>query len=264
MATRSIPMRRAAPRPSDISPCRTGLRRAGRSLLQAILVLGTAPIVSGCSNTSGHEYFPLASGWSWEYALYSKTMLFESRGKYVVDNIGPAMRGNVRTLAQKVQGGNLYYYRREPDGIHRIGIKRAEGSTLKDSGRDLLVMPSPLKVGKSWSQATVTGVLQTEVDPFRRIYNLRAKVPMTYRVESADELVRVPAGRFAHCVKIRGVGSVHVRPDKTIGPLSVHIEHTDWYAPGVGLVKTVRRESTDSHWLARGRYTLELVRFTRD
>ena len=219
---------------------------------------------SGCSDSSDHEYFPLAPGFNWEYALHSKTMLFESHAKYIVDNIGPAMRGNARALAQKVQGGNIYYYRIEPDGVHRTGIRRAEGSTLKDSERDLLVLPSAPKVGASWSQATVTGVLQTEVDPFRRIYNLRATVPMTYTVESVEETVSVPAGRFTRCLKVHGTGNVHVRPDKTLGPLLVHVENTDWYASGIGLVKTVRHESTDSKWLADGRYTLELVRFTHD
>lgn len=233
-------------------------------IARAVMVLTSVSLGGGCSDSSNHEYFPLKPGFNWEYALHSKTMLFESHAKYIVDNIGPAMRDNVRTAAQKVQGGNVYYYRIEPDGIHRIGIRRAEGSTLKDSKRDLLVLPSTLNVGASWSQATVTGVLQTEVDPFRRIYNLRATVPMTYTVESVADIVRVPAGRFTHCLKVHGAGNVRVRPDKTLGLLSVHVENTDWYAPGVGLVKTVRRESTDNHWLANGRYTLELVRFARD
>lgn len=228
------------------------------------MLLGAVLLISACSDSGKSRYFPLQTGLNWEYSLYSKTMLFESHAKYIVDNIGPAMYGDLRTIAQKVQGGDMYYYRREADGIHRIGIRRVEGSTLKDSKRDLLVLPEPPDVGRSWSQNSVTGVLQTEVDPFRRIYTLRAEVPMTFRIESADDVVRVPAGRFEHCLKIHGTGSVEVRPDKTIGQLTVHVDHTDWYAPGVGLVKTVRHESSDNKLLAKGEYILELVRFARD
>lgn len=237
---------------------------AGALIARTAVVLTAVSLASSCSDASNHDYFPLEPGFNWEYAVHSKTMLFESHAKYIVDNIGPASHGNTRAVAQKVQGGNIYYYRIEPGGIHRIGIRRAEGSTLTDSSRDLLVLPSAIKVGARWTQATVTGVLQTEVDPFRRIYNLRATVPMTYTVESVEDTVTVPAGRFAHCLKVRGEGNVHVRPDKTLGRLSVHVENTDWYAPGVGLVRTVRHETTDSHWLAEGRYTLELLRFARD
>jgi hypothetical protein len=39
----------------------------------------------------------------------------------------------------------------------------------------------------------------------------------------------------------------------------VDVEHTDWYAPGVGLVRSERRETSDSPYLKPGTYVQELT-----
>ena len=43
-----------------------------------------------------------------------------------------------------------------------------------------------------------------------------------------------------------------------VGIVEVHVAITDWYAPGVGLVKRERREWTDSPFINDGEYRLEL------
>jgi len=41
----------------------------------------------------------------------------------------------------------------------------------------------------------------------------------------------------------------------------VTVEHHEWYAPGVGLVKATRSESAESPFLKAGYYAQELVSY---
>ena len=83
-------------------------------------------------------------------------------------------------------------------------------------------------------------------------------VMLTYRISSQNESVTVPAGRFEHCIKVTGAGSTTVPVDRATAKAPVTVEHADWYAPGVGLVKSVRREHSESVFLQDGEFTLEL------
>ncbi len=67
---------------------------------------------------------------------------------------------------------------------------------------------------------------------------------MTF-VESIDDLVTVPAGTFEQCVKIKSFGktSRQKRIAFSIVTEEYSLELTDWYAKGVGLVKTIANES---------------------
>ena len=79
-----------------------------------------------------------------------------------------------------------------------------------------------------------------------------------------DDTVSVAAGTFRHCLRVRSRGSLFAGKtlQQFMGINDIDIDQTEWYAPGVGLVKTVRREFTTPGEF-KNTYTQELVSYSR-
>jgi hypothetical protein len=243
---------------------------AWRWLLAAIALL------PGCADR-GHNYFPLGQGWWWQYGVAVRTMDGESRQKYVLAGLAPVEVGDVLLYPRKSPEGYILYYRASEHGITRLPRldrgtmdKRALASLVradKDAARQLpseqLILPRKLAPGHSWKAVSATSVLQMSGPPYLALYQLKALVPVTYTIENMNDTVKVPAGTFENCLRVSGRGSIPVEAGGHIGNVEVIIETTDWYAPGVGLVKTFRREKTTSPILRAGDYLLELESYTR-
>jgi hypothetical protein len=85
------------------------------------------------------------------------------------------------------------------------------------------------------------------------------EVQQRHRVAPKPERVVVPGGVFARCMRVETT-AIHSGVDDHgahTGP-QVTYYYSDWYAPGVGLVKTEQR-GTDAVVIA----TIELVRYVR-
>ena len=70
---------------------------------------------------------------------------------------------------------------------------------------------------------------------------------MEYTVESIDDIVKVPAGRFNNAIRVKGKGSLYGGGGslKEFMDLdTINIETMEWYVPGVGLIKRMRKEFT--------------------
>lgn len=94
-------------------------------------------------------------------------------------------------------------------------------------------LPETLTVGARWQNRTPV---------------LNAVVEANYHVVSREE-VEVPAGRYPDCFRIESDLKVYpVLPDQTEAPEDVAtFSSSDWYAIGVGLVKSqVRQEGKDA------------------
>jgi len=88
-------------------------------------------------------------------------------------------------------------------------------------------------------------------------------VEIHYTVEDLDDEVAVPAGRFSRCLRIRGTGFTSQNVGFYVGHTDIRVETTEWYAPNVGLVKAVRKETTTSSVLPGGHYQMELESLSR-
>ncbi len=84
---------------------------------------------------------------------------------------------------------------------------------------------------------------------------------MEVTVASLSETVSVPAGTFGNCLKITRSGSMMKDAGNYVGLTLVNVEETSWYAPGVGLVKLERIETTQSDALDQGSLLIELADF---
>ena len=84
---------------------------------------------------------------------------------------------------------------------------------------------------------------------------------MTYTIAALGETVEVRAGRWEGCVRVRGVATLKLFADPVAGWRDVPLVTTEWYCPGVGLVKPLREEPARSAFLIGGTVTMELVAF---
>jgi len=62
-------------------------------------------------------------------------------------------------------------------------------------------------------------------------------------------------------MKIKMTGSSYKNAGNYVGLTLVNVEQTNWYSPGVGLVKMERLETTQSAALDKGTLSIELTRF---
>ena len=66
--------------------------------------------------------------------------------------------------------------------------------------------------------------------------------------------------------QVQDTGSVtgvvrNIISDQPITEAIVSVNETSWYAPGIGLIKMVREETTESQALDKGKMTIELEKF---
>ena len=92
-----------------------------------------------------------------------------------------------------------------------------------------------------------------------RIRNFTFPVQLTTSISAHNEIIEVRADRFDNCLRVDGVGQRIVPTDQGDGIAEVFVTHTDWYAPDVGLVKSVRAETADSPFLKSGYFKREML-----
>jgi hypothetical protein len=124
-----------------------------------------------------------------------------------------------------------------------------------------LVIPDKPVLGSQWQQSTVTKLLKKTGPPQKTVFEIFAKVDLEARIESLEEIVDVPAGRFKNCMKITMSGSSFKDAGNYVGLTLVNVEQTSWYAPDVGLVKMQRIETTQSDALDKGTLLIDLADF---
>ncbi len=87
----------------------------------------------------------------------------------------------------------------------------------------------PVQPGASWKQQS---------SGFEMVNDKKLPVTLNASIVSENEIVNVPAGVFAKCLKVRMTGLV---PSSNGGP-EFRIENQLWYAPGLGMIKQIQRE----------------------
>jgi hypothetical protein len=183
----------------------------------AALLLALSLFMPGhghCDELS-ESYFPLKPGMRWEYTVTSTQGQTQ---KLLITNLAPREVNGVKVTPRKWElGGSTFIELMKEDstGVYRYAEQVSEKAPPS------LVTPMechlkfPIGQGDSWDMVT-------------KVANNSLTVNLT--IESVSDEVRVPAGTFNDCLKIKQVG------ENKAGTAVIGFE---WYAPKVGIVKSM-------------------------
>lgn len=190
------------------------------------------------------DLLPIAPGMKWEYRA-------GARGQRTLEALGTFTVAGSPCWELSISGDSAgwQYLARREDGWHAFtsgGLAERRGVEAQDLH---LLLPSPLVLARTWEWEEVLNVQvsgghdgtgrELSLDDLRTKHSLR--------VDALDEVVTVPAGRFA-CARIR---------DTVTGTYYGRGEHLRWFSPLVGLVREVHRHERWSE-----DHVIELVKFS--
>jgi hypothetical protein len=185
-------------------------------IVAALLVcLSLLPFSQARGDELSESYFPLKEGMRWEYTVSSTQ---GQPQKLLITNLAPREVSGVKVTPRKSEMGGatvLEFMKQDDTGVYRYAEQKGEKAS------PALVTPMechfkfPISQGNNWNLGTKVG---------------NSTVNLTLTIESLSDEVKVPAGTFKDCVKIKQVG------ENAAGTAVLGYE---WYAPKVGVVKSM-------------------------
>jgi len=197
--------------------------RTTGSVAALLLALSLFTPGQGWGDELNESYFPLKAGLRWEYNVISDQ---GAAKKLLITNLAPREVSGAKVTPRKWElGGSIFIelMKQDETGVYRYAEQKGEQAPPS------LITPMechlrfPIAEGSSWNMAAKLG-------------NTTVKVRMT--IESLSDEVKVPAGTFKDCVKIKQAGE----NDGT------SVMGYEWYAPKVGVVKslvTIKQKSKE-------------------
>lgn len=231
-------------------------RRAGSISRNCILhLLGAVLLCAGACAPPDASYFPTAPGYEWTYEISRTAPKIQGDviQRSIVRNLSARTVDGVRYYPKIYANGKTHYFTRSADGI-RLGNPGAEEAAL--------VIGYPLSPGKQWGAASDLFLFDPPKKPEKGWSRISRNLALDYTVASLDDRVDVPGGYFTGCLRVEAVGFLYLPRRLILGIRLVKVEQTQWYAPGVGLVKMTRREFAIPN-LYPSEYTQVLTAFKR-
>jgi hypothetical protein len=189
---------------------RTTKRMAALLLILSLLTPG-----QGWGDELGASYFPLKEGMRWEYNVTSDQTATK---KLLITNLAPREVSGVKVTPRKWESGGATFIelmKLDETGVYRYAEQKG------DSAPPSLITPMechlrfPIAEGSSWKMAAKVG---------------NSTVNLSLTVESLSDEVKVPAGTYKDCIKIKQVGE---------NEAGAAVMGYEWYAPKVGVVKSL-------------------------
>lgn len=222
-------------------------------------MLTLLPLMACSTDPEPDRYFPLEEGTRWIYSVTMKTMDGEQELRQVVQ-AGPKITNTQIPIYQRrVLGGPLFQYAVDDQGITRLEQGRGRGATLES-----LVLPANREVGNTWAAASQTSALQSSGEPWESLFKLNIPVVMEYAIAGDNEVVETGVDEFENCLLIEGTGEATRDMGDLLGETTVSVTSREWYAPGVGLVRMERTETSTATSLAHGEIVAVLDGWTQD
>jgi hypothetical protein len=161
------------------------------------------------------SYFPLKAGMRWEYTITSTQGQTQ---KLRISNLALREVNGVKVTPRKWELGASTFFElmiQDGTGIYRYAEQVSETATPNLVTPIECHLKFPIAPGESWDMVTKVG-------------NNPLTVNLT--IESVSDEVKVPAGTFKDCLKIKQVG------ENKAGTAVIGYE---WYAPKVGIVSSM-------------------------
>lgn len=143
----------------------------------------------------------------------------------------------------------IYLVAIDSGGIYYYGIQ--SGDEIITYEKPVWMIRYPLQVGTEWEDNVETQLISEKI-----------KISVRVRIESLDDVVSVPAGTFKKCLRISTIGSAS-KNFGMFGTAKIGYEYYAWYAHGVGMIKSVLKETSNHMLLPSGERVTELVRLSK-
>jgi len=217
--------------------------------------------LGGCTGEGVGPHWSLAPGDWFLYAVERQTLVEEGVQRLWMRNAGriTAPDGGTAWL-RDLGSGSAELLRVDARGLLRLAWLRstADGRRRLEPVETLLV-PGSDASAVPWEVTDRTRLLERKVDGYGRLFVVDEAARIEWQVASTDETVAVPAGRFHGCLRMQGRATGRFEGDRTVTGSHFTITETQWHAPGVGLVRLEREETTDGGIIPFGRYQMELI-----
>jgi len=214
-------------------------------------------ILSACGQTE-LDYFPLEAGRYWRYQMTYQTMDGTFKGVYAVENLPPQKTDGQVIYVRQLLDGSFDYLQIDDKGLLLKGREKTVNLDTRYTDAIQYIFQFPLQAGTLWEDTVLSKALIKTGPPQKTEFHIIARIPVTAKIESMTDSVKVPAGTFENCMRIVISGNAFIDAGNYVGKTIVRLNETNWYAPGVGLVKSVRKESTKHKALDKGEITLVL------
>jgi hypothetical protein len=171
--------------------------------------------ISLSSAADKNDYYPLTVGSEWTM----KVTLLEENSKIIEQKTTiekpEEMDGAMYSVMKQVDPNDTYTVLlvKNDKGVYWYKLKKNSINSYFNPGAPYITFP--VVKGSKW-----------EWNGIWKILFIKNKGTMNFEIQSTTEEVTVPAGKFT-CAKVHIVKIVEGKTE----------EETDWYAPGVGLVK---------------------------
>lgn len=235
-------------------------------MLRVIFSLSILLLLQGCSEHKEVGYFPVGEGLKWRYQITETLAGKASQRELTIENLGPVqLRGEYSddpVTHRRTSDGTDYYILQDDTGSYRIAKKTLIEYRPRFDPELVRILPNEkdMEIGRSWTVPTKPYALHRKAsyavpDPAARELN------MMFEIKAKGQKVEVPFGEFENCVVIEGKALLTLYVDPREGYQEIEITQTEWYAPGVGLVKLKREEPLDTDIYQGGVIIFELSAF---
>ncbi len=231
-------------------------------LMLLIVFCLSAFLLGSCQERpTDKDLYPLTGNLTWHYNTSFRAGRISGQHKLIITNQETEFEGE-KVSSHRFHNGDIAYYVRNHNGILRLALYSASNGLVKDPN-DHFLIKFPVKAGTQWKINSKPFFLEQSV---RKINAGQASLSanlkintlvMKYEISSTETSINVSAGKYSHCVLIKGSGTTTATGPE-IGTTKIDVIQSDWYAPGVGLIKSERRETTELDWAKSSVYTMEL------
>jgi hypothetical protein len=180
------------------------------------------------------SFFPLRPGLTWVYRVIDKSQespqIFTDRAMGGQERVSTANAAGRMVSEYSGSDGarDLTILYMVKNGYVSRSVRGGDSRQIMSEEREFL--PLLLKPDLTWSNSLFP------VGRFLKAFH----ITQTHRTSLEARVVLVPAGHYSNCIRIETV-AVYQDDTPKIGPR--RLRYVDWYAPNVGLIKTVVLES---------------------
>lgn len=238
--------------------------KACTGILVALLALSAASCRKPAAEQPQGEFFPLHTDDTWVYEVtrplrnQRTRMTVRVRGERYVSGLhrrcrlveesyaagsdeGLSANSNDVAAPRAPPAGEVYpiAYYWETGFLYRSLSLEYAGGELRDVGigsHEERFLPERFGSGTAWDSLTIAYDLGRDNG-----YAVR----QTHSATIEPGVIEVPAGRFADCMRVDTVAVHSGQRDGRYEDATIVLYYSDWYAPHVGLVRTVQTDRPD-------------------